>query len=245
MDTQTQAQIYLADLRGRSQIDYLQSFHSFNFGQYTAEGRQPFGSLQLLNDDWLKAGHSVCMQVEQHTEVIILPIVGGLEYKSDAGTGFLEAGQAGILSLTSAMKYELINPYETESINYLVIWQINPSPDFCSGTQTISFDLQLKNQLLPLFESRANGLSSGPSFHGFIGRYDGRQEGIYPLSTIPNSLQTSGVYVFVLNGVFEVQNRLLHERDGLALTDVQHGEIEFEALSNDALLLLLEIPLRI
>jgi hypothetical protein len=42
----------------------------------------------------------------------------------------------------------------------------------------------------------------------------------------------------VLQGVFEIANRLLHERDGLALTYQQDDVLEFEALSNDAVLIL-------
>jgi len=40
---------------------------------------------------------------------------------------------------------------------------------------------------------------------------------------------------------FEAEGRLLHERDGLALWDTV--EIEMEALSNDAIILLIETTL--
>lgn len=238
MDTQTQAQIYLSDQRGFSQMDYFRSYHSFNFGPYFDESRQPFGALQLLNDDVLKVGHGIRMQVDQNTEVILIPIVGGLEYKSNVGNGFLEAGQVQIFSLTGGMDYEIINPYETEAINYIAIWLTNTSPDFRPGMQQTRFDLQIKNELLPLFEASPNKESTKqPLFRGFIGRYGGREEGIYRLTQ-----RASGVFVFILSGAFEVQNRLLHERDGLSLTDVQNNVVDFEALSNDALLLVLEIP---
>ncbi|WP_165699302.1 pirin family protein [Hymenobacter jejuensis] len=49
----------------------------------------------------------------------------------------------------------------------------------------------------------------------------------------------SRFFAFVVAGAFEVEGRLLHERDGLALWDVQ--EVELEALSNDALVLVLEL----
>ncbi|GAB4036441.1 pirin family protein [Spirosoma gilvum] len=242
MDTQTQAQIYLSDQRGCSQLDFFRSYHSFNFGTYAEESRQPFGALQVLNDDVLKAGHSVCMQVAQHTEVVILPLVGGLEYRSDVGRGFLEAGQVLILSLVPGMEYEISNPYKVETINYLALWLTNSSDGFCSGSQQFSFDFRTKNALLPLFDVTADTYKRS-AFRGFIGRYGGRQEGIYPVQSSTNGEQATGVYVFVLSGAFEVQNRLLHERDGLALLDIQHGEVDFEALSNDAMLLLLEVPL--
>jgi redox-sensitive bicupin YhaK (pirin superfamily) len=47
--------------------------------------------------------------------------------------------------------------------------------------------------------------------------------------------------VYVIEGAFEVQYRLLHARDGLALWEAER--VEWEALSNDAILLVLEVPL--
>ena len=122
MDTSTQAQLYLSDQRGCSQTDFFRSYHVFNFGPYTAEAREPFGTLRVLNDNTLAAGHSVTMRVEQPTDVLILPLLGGLEYKSESGNGFLETGQAQLFSLSSGMDYTINNPYRTESINYLEIW---------------------------------------------------------------------------------------------------------------------------
>ncbi|MBC6988212.1 hypothetical protein H9I52_00875 [Hymenobacter sp. BT491] len=49
----------------------------------------------------------------------------------------------------------------------------------------------------------------------------------------------SRFFAFVVTGAFEVEGRLLHKRDGLALWYVQ--EVELKALSNDALVLVLEL----
>ncbi|RYF72014.1 MAG: pirin, partial [Cytophagaceae bacterium] len=95
MDTQTQAQIFLADQRGHSQTPVLRSFHTFNFGSYQNDSRTPFGALQLLNDDSLVAGASLSLTVEQPTDVLLLPINGGLAYTCDLTSGFLEPGQSG------------------------------------------------------------------------------------------------------------------------------------------------------
>lgn len=46
----------------------------------------------------------------------------------------------------------------------------------------------------------------------------------------------------MLEGAFEVQGTLLHARDGLALWETD--EVEMEALSNDAIILLVELPLK-
>ena len=50
-----------------------------------------------------------------------------------------------------------------------------------------------------------------------------------------------GAVKTVIEGAFEVHGRLLHARDGLALWDTSIAEIE--ALSNDAIILLVELSL--
>ncbi len=94
-------------------------------------------------------------------------------------------------------------------------------------------DLSAANTLLPLFPP----YDTSSQGHGFIGRYAGRSEDSFR----PRQRQ-NGVFVFILSGVFEVQNRLLHQRDGLSLTNIQGGKVDFEALSTDAVLLVLDIP---
>jgi redox-sensitive bicupin YhaK (pirin superfamily) len=64
----------------------------------------------------------------------------------------------------------------------------------------------------------------------------GRQEAIYHKKN-----PKTGVFIFVIQGELEVQYRLMHEGDGLALWEVD--EVEFEALSNNAILLILEVPI--
>ena len=227
---QTTAQIYLADQRGCSQMDWFRSFHTFNFGAYFHENKKPFSALQLLNDDTLAAGKSIKMQVEYSTEVIILPLVGGFEYKNSIGEqGFIETGQTLMLSLETEMTYEIINPYETELINFLQIWikHDNISP-FISKNETLSFNLENKNKLLPINTPLSKNAI-------FIGKYDGRAEDEYVLKNSSNSM-----FVLIIEGAFEVANRLLETRDGITLSNIE--TVEFEALSNEAIILLLEIP---
>lgn len=100
---------------------------------------------------------------------------------------------------------------------------------FESDSKLFDFDLTQKNQLISLFET-ANAL-------GFVGIYEGRKEGLYKLKNPSN-----GIFVFVINGAFEVENRLLESKDGLRLQQIDN--IEWEALSENAILLILEISLK-
>jgi hypothetical protein len=62
----------------------------------------------------------------------------------------------------------------------------------------------------------------------------GRQEDIYHLKNPDH-----GLFVIFIEGAFEVQNRLMEARDGLSLQNP--GKLEFESLSNDAIILIIEV----
>ena len=237
MITQTQGQIYLASQRGVSQLSWFRSFHTFNFGSYQEEFRAPFGNLQVLNDDTLAAEKSIVMKLEQNAEVILIPVVGAIEYHNSLGeTGILEAGQLQIFSAEKSMDYEITNPYDAELVNFIQVWITNDNPDFIAGNQYGSIDLETKNQLIPLFSPENEGLKIQQEVYGYFGKYGGREEGIYKLKNPEN-----GIFVFIIEGAFEVQNRLMESRDGLSLWNPE--ELEFEALSNDAIILILELSI--
>ncbi len=237
MNTQTQAHIYLADQRGCSEAEAFRSCHTFNVGSYTAEGREPFGALYLLNDDTLRPGASLRMQVEQPIEIVLLPIVGGLEYASEGETRFLEPGQAGVLSLAAGMTYSISNPYPSEFINCLQIWFTRAPGSSLPTASQVTFDLTTPTALVPFYGNVDNQTDEQTRYSGFIGRFAGREEGTYAVGPVAEG-HTNRVFAFVLQGVFEIANRLLHQRDGLALTYHQEDVLEFEALSNDAVLVL-------
>ncbi|GAB3802806.1 pirin-like bicupin family protein [Spirosoma humi] len=241
MTTPIQTQLYRADQRGCSETAGARSLHTLNFGSYFDAHRKPFTSLMALNDNLLVAGCSLNRQVDQQTDLIIIPIVGGLEFDSSVGHGFVQTGQAHVFSLDTNMELTIHNPYETENINFIEIWFTKPSANFVPACHSSEFDLATKNILLPLYDLNTEAQDTiRQPFTGFIGKYDGRRHGVYRAKTVDGQLPLPGIFVFVLSGVFEVQDRLLQTGDGLALTNTDGQLIEFEALSHEALLLLFE-----
>lgn len=233
MDTQTEARIYLADGRGTVESAGYRRYHTFNAETYRAEGREPYGPLELLSDDALLAGASLTSRVDDPTDILLLPLTGGLAYQTEAaGTGFLEPGQLGVLALGAGDACTVSNPYDTETISLLQLG-LRAAPRPGRPALTVhTFDLTQPNQLLPL-------LGTDSPTQVYIGRYGGRQDTTYQLR--PAAGRSGQVFVFVLQGAFEVANRLLHARDGLSLTRPPDGEVPFEALSEGAMLLLLDL----
>lgn len=231
MLTQTDAQIYLESLRGQFQTKGFRSLRTFNFEEYNAADRQSLGTLEVLNDETLMPECSCELRVEKFCQIILLPMVGAIELgEKGCEPKFVNSGEALFLLASPGRTYSITNPYPDEAINYLQIRvddsQFLSTPMPFSGI-TVQFDLSERNVLLPV---RGD---NGSSVQLFIGQYDGRTEGIF------TSKPSHSAFIFVVEGAFEVQNRLLERRDGLALGNAE--AIDFEALSNGAVIVVIDV----
>jgi hypothetical protein len=229
MIKQTPAQIFKSDSRAISESDTFQILSTFNFGTYQDWSRKPFGTLNVLNEITLVPLQKTFTFLDADTEVVLLPLFGGIDYKDSLGeTDFIRIEQIKHISAQKGMSFELSNPYDFENVSYLEIWFSAKTKNFKAKTNRFDFGFSERNKMNPLFDF-SNTM-------GFIGIYDGRQEGFY---TLKNHL--NGIFVFVINGAFEVENRLLQEKDGLSLKKI--ATIEWEALSENAILVLFEVPI--
>ncbi|MEO6287290.1 MAG: hypothetical protein ABIN80_00215 [Dyadobacter sp.] len=228
MMIQTAAQIFVESARGHFQTSHFRSFRTFNFEDYQAEGREAFGRLFVVNDETLLAERSHQIVVESECRIILLPLVGGFEWTDSTGNlRFIDSGEAVIFVAQPGETYTLTNPYDQEAINYLQI-RMECDTDAVGDPFITRFDLAHKNALLPIYRSATN------EGNVYIGKYGGREEGVFV-----KDLLNRGIFAFIIEGAFEVQNRLLEKRDGLSVSFAD--EIEFEALSNDAVILILEV----
>jgi len=230
----TKAKLFLAEERELNETPWFRSFHMFGYGPYQQEQQKPFGRMYLLNDDVLGAGRSMTMQVEEPTGIILLPVTGTLGFKTSAGhTGALSAGQVQLLMLSNGDELELINPYATAEVNFLQIWIRHELPAYSISVSS-DFDVNVFQNSLLKISPQWLGDHRLP-FSISIGKFSGRGEAdFYPSSP------DAGVFMLVLDGAFEVAGRLLHARDGLAL--YENSPIEIEALSYEAVILVVEQP---
>jgi redox-sensitive bicupin YhaK (pirin superfamily) len=226
MMKQIPSQIFKANARGSVEDTTYRCLSTFNFNEYQMDSRKPFGSLKIFNDETLAQNETKAFYLDENTDILLLPLVGTINYKDSLGSSiFINPEEVYILNAKKTRTFEVSNPYEEELINYLQIGFNTTEKSDNTGLKE-SFNFSIRNQLISLFENHEN--------IGFIGVFDGRVEGTYRLKN-----PTNGIFAFVINGAFEFQNRLVEARDGLSLWDTD--TVEFEALSENAILLLFEI----
>lgn len=226
MKSVAQGKIFLADQRGLKETHKIKRFSIFNFEGFKNPDKTAVDKLYLFNDEMLAGKQKTCFEVDRNSYIIILPITGAVNYLDDSENETdVDVEEAVIVYVEQGANITLTNPFENDIVNYLCIGldaeqPMENNPQFCT------FDLSLSNQLLKIKTSEV-------PFTLNIGRFDGRKEATYSVN------KAAKLYAFVVAGAFEVGGRLLHEKDSLALWDTE--QIELEALSNNAVILVIEL----
>lgn len=227
---QTAATIYLNTQRGVTQNNQFRSYNTFGLKPQQAPVPTAFGPLYVCNDDTLAGGCSLQFTIAQPSVIIVLPVTGVITYNDSEGRSIeLQAGAVQCFYVAAGITFSITNPLADELVNYLQLWLRCPVP-VATDTAPKNFDLEAaKNNLITIAALPHHPLCLKMA----IGKFDGRAEANHALTQ-----PTNAVFVFVLEGAFEVQNRLLEARDALGLRGI--NLLELEALSNDAIVLLLE-----
>jgi redox-sensitive bicupin YhaK (pirin superfamily) len=237
MIRQVQGKIFLAEERGLNETEGFASFNTFNFGNYFSEHKKPVGDIYVLNDDVLEGGSSLRMLVEEPSYIIVLPVIGAVKYEDSLGNhSMLAAGQVQVSVAEKGTTMKFTNPFPGYAVNFLEIWIRKPDRKENSSlfnTHTFENVSEYPDTMLPLYKSSQGDHDLKHSFT--VGKFSGRGE-----TLLKPQKEKGDFFIFVLEGAFEVEGRLLHRRDALVLYNAE--EAEAEALSNDALLLVVELP---
>lgn len=232
MIPQSNGKMFLAQERGCKETELFRRYSTFNFAEYQQENKSPVGILHAFNEITLAGKHTIEYTFNHLSCMLLLPVVGAVSYTiGNCEAREIEAGQGVWILASAGESVKVTNPYQKELVNYLqMVLHYSSS---VSDTFILPFSFNWNDE--PASICTLAGSSELP-VNCYIGRFSGRAEFTHHLTAEHNA-----VFAFVLQGAFEVQYRLLHEKDGLLLWNLPKAEIE--ALSGDAIILLVAMPL--
>ncbi|MCA8831375.1 pirin family protein [Hymenobacter pini] len=231
MMPQTPGRIYLADQHGTLTTAQSSRRSVFSFGPYQDAQRPALGRLLAFNEETLSGGQHLTLPADQAAYCLLLPLTGEIGCGDALSQELVQVEQVWVGLVPNGHQLVLSNPYTDVAVSFLHMWLAADTASAQPRADVIEYTFQQLENGLAYLVSPAD--QQWP-FALSLGRFMGRQEDVYRLHNADSSF-----FTYVLAGAFEVEGRLLHPKDGLALWQVQ--EVELEALSNNALVVMLEV----
>ncbi|MDA9035983.1 pirin family protein [Flavobacteriaceae bacterium] len=231
---------HAANTRGNENHGWLNANHSFSFANYHNPERMNFGALRVLNDDTIAPGMGFGTHPHENMEIITIPLEGDLEHKDSMGNiGVINEGEIQVMSAGTGVHHSEYNKNADQAVKVLQLWVFPKKQNVTPRYDQMSVrDLKKPNDfyqvLSPNSEDAGMWVHQDTWFH--LGEFDVEKSLDYTLKKPGN-----GVYVFVIEGSFNVEGENLKKRDAIGIWDTE--TITFTAQS-ESKVLLVEVPMR-
>ncbi len=223
--------------RGHANFGWLDSHHSFSFGQYHDPKHMGFRVLRVINEDRVAPGKGFGTHSHRDMEILTYVISGGLQHKDSLGTGeVIHPGDVQRMTAGSGVSHSEFNASSTEGVHFLQIWVLPEAAGLTPSYAQKHYSDQEKTGTLRLLASRG-GRDGSVHWNQKVDLYASKwaesQTLLHPLAAGRHA------WIQVIHGALSVNDRPLAAGDGLAVS----GEPELHLKGTPgAEILLFDLP---
>jgi len=225
-----------ADERGHTKIDWLDSRHSFSFGDYFDPKENGFSVLRVINDDRVAAGQGFGTHPHRDMEIVTYVLEGAVEHRDSLGTrSVIPAGDLQRMTAGSGIRHSEFNPSQSEALHFLQIWILPEAAGLKPEYEQKTIGDRTKGRL-SLVASHAGGdgsLKINQDADLYIGSFSRDQAAEKEIAAGRQA------YLHVARGRATLNGLLLSEGDGAKIIGEPHLKV---AAVDDAEVLLFDLP---
>jgi hypothetical protein len=212
-----------AEERGHFNHGWLDTYHTFSFGDYYDLENMGFRQLRVINQDRVQPGTGFPMHGHRDMEIVTYLLEGSLEHKDSMGNGSIICpGEVQRMSAGTGVTHSEFNPSKVEPVHLLQIWILPERRGIDPGYEQKTFTEAERSGRLRLVASRA-GLEGSVTIHQdaeiYAGILDAGERASYSLEPGRHA------WLQVARGALDLNGRRLTEGDGAAIGEKETVEL--------------------
>ncbi len=227
--------MHLRPARERGHVDFgwLDSRHSFSFGQYYDARHMGFRALRVINDDRVAGGGGFPTHPHRDMEIVTYVLEGELAHRDSLGNGsVIGPGDVQRMSAGTGIQHSEFNASPDNPVRLLQIWMLPERTGLTPGYEQRHFDTQSRQGRWTLLGSR-DGREGSVTIHQDLALFgtllEAGQSVDFPLS------EGRHLWLQVARGTVQIGDLNLIEGDGLAVSD--ESQLSLTAQTESELLL--------
>lgn len=226
-------QIRKANERGKVNMGWLDSKHTFSFGHYFDPDHMGFGNLRVINEDRVQPGKGFGTHGHQDMEIISYVIDGALEHRDSMQNGsVIRPGDVQRMTAGTGVQHSEFNHSADDQVHFLQIWILPERAGLEPGYEEKRFEREEKLDQLRLVGSR-DGRNESVTIHQDVDLYAGVLTEGTELTHIFTGNRNG--WVQVVRGEVTLDGKTLSAGDGAAIAEL--GQVTITAASEAEILL--------
>lgn len=226
-----------AQARGTANFGWLDSRHTFSFGEYYDPKHMGFADLRVINEDKVAPGQGFSTHGHRDMEIISYVLEGALEHKDSIGTGsVIRPGDVQRMSAGTGIMHSEYNASKADPVHFLQIWILPEQKGIVPGYEQKNFSDDEKRNQLRLLGSR-DGRDGSITIHQNVDLYAavlGAGE------SVNHSFAEGRVgWLQVARGAVQLNGQTITAGDGAAITE--ESQITLQGTDQDAEVLLFDM----
>jgi redox-sensitive bicupin YhaK (pirin superfamily) len=205
--------------RGHFNFGWLDTSHTFSFGDYYDPRFMGFRSLRVINEDRVHPGRGFPTHPHRDMEIITYVLEGSLEHRDSMGTGsVIRPGEVQRMSAGSGVTHSESNSSRDESVHLLQIWIMPDKYGIRPSYEQKMYAAEEKQGRLRLIAS-PDGRDDSVKIHQDTSLYAALLE---KGQEVAHGLKANRhAWVQVARGAVSLNGQLLAQGDGAAVSDEQ------------------------
>ena len=219
--------------RGHFDHGWLDTYHTFSFGDYYDPEHMGFRSLRVMNDDRVQPGQGFGMHGHRDVEIVTYVLDGALEHKDRMGNGsIIRAGELQRMTAGTGILHSEFNPSNTEWVHLYQIWLLPQRKGLEPSYEELTVGEEDKRGRFRLVAS-PDGAAGGLTIHQDARLY---LASLSPGEDVAHEIEHGrAAWLQVLRGSVNVRGHELAAADGVTVTD-ENAIVVQAAVASEVLL---------